>query len=395
MASQVPASGSPSTPTRGTSSCSWPASATTPGRSAPAPAGPRSCGRPAASWPATRPACSGARAIVVLGLTRIRSLTRFTISPKRYQQVAFVSLVLLAGIVMTGAAVRLTGSGLGCPDWPRCYGREVPPLEFHAVVEFTNRMLSGLVGITVIAASVLAWRRRPFRWHLAFFGALLPLGVIGQAVLGGAVVRSHLAPGLVMCHFILSMILLDAAFALAWCSRYEPGERRASSDRLGVWAVRGLIPLGQLTIAAGTVATASGPHAGAHAGQLVHRFTFEGTATLEWVVQRHSAIATVFGLAAIAVWFVLRRPGGDRRALRALSAMIGLLALQGVVGGVQWALKLPGELVWVHVALATATWLAMLWAVATAGRLEPRAPETASGDVGAGVDDHVGDRQVD
>jgi cytochrome c oxidase assembly protein subunit 15 len=224
----------------------------------------------------------------------------------------------------------------------------------------------------VIAASILAWFRRPFRGHLALFGALLPIGVIGQAILGGEVVRHHLAPGLVMSHFILSMLLLDASFALAWCARYEPWERRRSSDRLGVWAVRCLIPLGQLTIAAGTVATASGPHAGAHAGQLVRRFHFEGTGTLEWVVQRHAVIATVFGLAAIAVWLLLRRPGGDSRAVRPLTAMIGLLALQGVVGGIQWALKLPTEIVWAHVALATATWLAMLWTVATAGRLEPR-----------------------
>jgi cytochrome c oxidase assembly protein subunit 15 len=241
------------------------------------------------------------------------------------------------------------------------------------VIEFGNRVLTGFVGIAVIAASVLAFLRRPFRWHLALFGALLPLGVMGQAILGALVVEHHLAPGLVMSHFILSMLLLDASFALAWCSRYEPWERRRSEDRLGVWAVRGLIPLGQLTIAAGTIATASGPHAGAHAGQLVHRFDFEGTGTLEWVVQRHAAIATVFGLAAIGVWLLLRRPGGDRRAQKPLTVVLGLLALQGVVGGVQWALKLPGELVWVHVALATATWLAMLWTVATAGRLEPRA----------------------
>ncbi|MGH2976111.1 MAG: COX15/CtaA family protein, partial [Solirubrobacterales bacterium] len=224
----------------------------------------------------------------------------------------------------------------------------------------------------VIAASVLAWLRRPFRWHLALFGALLPLGVIGQAVLGGLVVRHHLAPGLVMSHFILSMLLLDASFALAWCARYEPWERRRSSNRLGVWAVRCLIPLGQLTILAGTIATASGPHAGAHAGQLVHRFRFEGGATLEWVVQRHAVLATVFGLAAIAVWLLLRRPGGDRRAVGPLTVVIGLLALQGVVGGVQWALELPTEIVWVHVAIAVVTWLAMLWTVATAGRLEPR-----------------------
>jgi heme a synthase len=297
---------------------------------------------------------------------------RLRITPQLYAKVALIALGALALIVLTGAGVRLTGSGLGCPDWPKCYGQTVPPLNTHAVIEFGNRVLTGFVGLAVIAASVLAWFRRPFRWHLALFGALLPLGVIGQAVLGGEVVRHHLAPGLVMSHFILSMLLLDAAFALAWCSRYEPGERRASSDRLGVWAVRSLIPLGQLTIAAGTVATASGPHAGAHAGQLVRRFDFEGTGTLEWVVQRHAVLATVFGLAAIAVWLLLRRPRGDDRAVRPLTAVIGLLAVQGVVGGVQWALKLPSEIVWLHVSLAVATWLAMLWTVAVAGRLEPR-----------------------
>jgi heme a synthase len=305
---------------------------------------------------------------------------RFEISRRRYAQVTAVALGALALIVLTGAGVRLTGSGLGCPDWPKCYGGAAPPLETHAVIEFGNRVLTGFVGLAVIAAALLAWFRRPFRGHLALFGALLPLGVVCQAILGALVVKFDLAPGLVMSHFILSMLLLDAGFALAWCSRYEPWERRRSNDRLGVWAVRALVPLGQLTILAGTISTAAGPHAGAHAGQLVHRFTFEGTGTLEWVVQRHAGIATVFGLAAIAVWFLLRRPGGDRRAVRPLTAVLALLALQGVVGGVQWWLKLPGELVWVHVVLATTTWLAMLWTVATAGRLEPRDAVAAPAD---------------
>jgi cytochrome c oxidase assembly protein subunit 15 len=309
---------------------------------------------------------------------RERLRDRLEISPERYAQVTAVALGALALIVLTGAGVRLTGSGLGCPDWPKCYGGTSPPLESHALIEYGNRLLTGFVGLAVIAASVLAFFRRPYRWHLALFGGLLPLGVIGQAILGALVVKYHLAPGLVMLHFILSMMLLDAAFALAWCSRYEPWERRRSSDRLGVWAVRALIPLGQLTIAAGTVATASGPHAGAHAGQLVHRFAFEGNGTLEWVVQRHAAIATGYGLAAIGVWFLLRRPGGDRRATKPLGVVLGLLALQGVVGGFQWYLKLPTEIVWVHVAIATANWLAMLWTVAAAGRLEPRGAGTAS-----------------
>src|SRR4249919_2962084 len=309
---------------------------------------------------------------------RERLRSRLEISPPRYAQVTAVALGALSLIVLTGAGVRLTGSGLGCPDWPKCYGQSVPPLDTHAVIEYGNRLLTGFVGLAVIAAAVLAFFRRPYRWHLALFGALLPVGVMGQAILGALVVKYHLAPGLVMSHFILSMLLLDASFALAWCSRYEPWDRARSSDRRGVWAVRGLIPLGQLTILAGTVATAAGPHAGAHEGQLVHRFDFEGTGTLEWIVQRHAVIATIYGFAAIGVWFLLRRPGADGRAQKPLGAVLGLLALQGVVGGVQWALKLPGEIVWIYVALATATWLAMLWTVATAGRLQPHGSETST-----------------
>jgi len=312
-------------------------------------------------------------------------LINFSVTPELYATVTMVALAALALIVLTGAGVRLTGSGLGCPDWPKCHGGYVAPLDAHAVIEYGNRLLTGFVGFAVIAASALAFFRRPFRWHLALFGALLPLGVMGQAILGALVVKHHLAPGLVMSHFILSMLLLDASFALAWCSRYEPGERRASSDRLGVWSVRALIPLGQLTILAGTIATASGPHPGDHEGELVRRFDFEGTGTLEWVVQRHSAIAATFGLAAIAVWLLLRRPGGDVRARRPLDVVLGLLALQGAVGGVQWALELPSELVWLHVALATATWIATLWTVAAAGRLRPRSADEAVGVEGGGT----------
>jgi heme a synthase len=302
-------------------------------------------------------------------IARIRN---FHLSPRQYFAVALTALAALTLIVFTGAAVRLTGSGLGCPDWPRCYGGTVPPADFHAIIEYGNRLLTGFVGLAVIAASVLAFKRRPFRPHLAAIGALLPLGVIGQAALGALVVKHHLMPELVMGHFILSMLLLDAAFALVWLARYERGSRRRSHDRRGVWAVRGLIPLGQLTIIAGTMSTAAGPHPGDHDGDLVQRFDFRGGETLQWMVERHSAMAAIFGLSAIGVWLFIRRRGGDPRAARPLSVMIGLLATQGVVGGVQWALELPAGLVWLHIALATTTWLAMLWTVATAGLLEPR-----------------------
>ena len=298
---------------------------------------------------------------------------RLSLSPQSYARVATVALVALAVIVLTGAAVRLSGSGLGCPDWPKCYGRTFAPLETHAVIEYTNRLLSGLVGLTSVAAAVLAFLRRPFRSDLALLAALLPLGVLAQAVLGGVTVREHLRPGFVMAHFGLSMLILVAAVALAWRARYEPGARPRATDRLATWAVRALLPLGALTIFVGTAATAAGPHAGGMAGQKINRLDFRGTGTLDWAIHQHARIAALMGLAAVAVWVLLRRRRAGQELRRAVAVLLGLLALQGVIGFVQYALRLPAEIVWVHVVVASLAWMALLWCVAAAGRLAPRA----------------------
>jgi cytochrome c oxidase assembly protein subunit 15 len=302
---------------------------------------------------------------------RVPLRDRLAISPELYRRVAFVAVAALTGIVLTGAAVRLTGSGLGCPDWPKCYGRAVPPLQFHTVIEFGNRMITGLVGIVVIAAAGLAFLRRPYRRHLAILGVLLPIGVVAQAVLGGMVVKYDLNPYLVMGHFILSMLLLDASFALAWCAAHDSGWRAPSHDRVSTWAVRGLVPFGQLTVLVGTMATGAGPHAGEHEGQLVKRITWQGSDTLSWVVQRHAVVAGAFGLAAVGVWLIDRRAGSEGRARKPLTVLCLLLAAQGVLGFAQYRLHLPAGMVWAHVALASLAWLATLWAVAAAGRLAP------------------------
>jgi cytochrome c oxidase assembly protein subunit 15 len=303
---------------------------------------------------------------------------RLAVTPLQFRRVADATLVALTLIVLTGAAVRLTGSGLGCPNWPRCYGGPLPPLSTHALIEFGNRALSGLVGVLTLVTFVLAATRRPFRRDLFLLSATLPLGVLAQAVLGGFTVREHLAPGFVMAHFCLSMIILIGAVALAWRAHHEAGRRPRSRDRLTVWSVRVLSPLAALTIFAGTAATAAGPHAGGSPGQRIHRLTFKGADTLTWVIHQHATIAAILGVAVIAVWFLMRHRGADEKALEPMTILGVLLAAQGLVGSVQYELHLPTDMVWVHVALATITWLVVLWSVAAAGRLVPRRAEVTA-----------------
>jgi cytochrome c oxidase assembly protein subunit 15 len=300
---------------------------------------------------------------------------RLAVTPFQYRRVAYATLGALTLIVLTGAAVRLTDSGLGCENWPKCGGTPLPPLSSHALIEFGNRAVSGIVGVITVVALVLAWTRRPFRRDLVWLALLLPLGVLAQAVLGGFTVLHHLAPGFVMAHFSLSLLILVAAFALAWRSAHEPGSRPRATDRGVVWAVRGLLPLGALTIFAGTASTAAGPHSGGFSGQVVHRLHFKGASTLEWTIHQHATIAAIFGVAVIAVWYWRRRRGASTQELEPLMVLGVLLAAQGLIGSVQYELKLPSEMVWVHVSLATMTWLTVLWAVADAGRLAPRAVE--------------------
>ena len=262
-----------------------------------------------------------------------------TLTPTQYAVVAYVALGALTLIVLTGAAVRLTGSGLGCPTWPRCYGNIYPPLRTHAVIEFSNRLIT----VPVCIAAGLAWlgalRRRPYRRDLMWLGALLPAGVLAQAVLGGLTVRGALDYGWVMAHFALSMLILVPAVVLVWRVRAEldgwpvgrepsaldageDAESRTSvaslggvvprpayqpTDRTLVRSVRALVGLAALTIFAGTAATAAGPHAGGSPGQKINRLDFDGRETMDFVIHRHGEIAFVFGLAAVAVWWLARR----------------------------------------------------------------------------------------
>ena len=303
---------------------------------------------------------------------------RFTLTPERYALVARTALVFLTLIVLTGAAVRVTGSGLGCPTWPKCTASSLyTELHLNGVIEFGNRLLTSVVGFAALAAFVGAFRRRPFRKDLVWISLALPLGVAAQAVLGGFTVLHDLAPGFVMSHYLLSMLILVACVALDWRAHHEPGELTAagSADRLlvrGVWA---LVPLGAITIFAGTAATAAGPHAGGSGtGDVIKRLTFKGADTLQFVIAQHARLATLLGIVAVALWVLARRRGVTSQARAPLTWLCVLLAAQGVVGGVQYALELPAELVWLHVTLAAVTWLAILWTVAATSGLQAQRP---------------------
>jgi cytochrome c oxidase assembly protein subunit 15 len=311
----------------------------------------------------------------------VHRLKRISLTPEQYYAVACVAMGTLVLIVFTGAAVRVTGSGLGCPDWPNCYedGRLTPELGTHSYIEFGNRMLTSVVGISAIAALVLAFARKPFRRDLALIAALLPLGVLGQAVMGGLTVLYGLAPGWVMAHFALSMVIIVAAGALAWRSRpsWTPGERAGDlAVARWVWALFALVGL---TLSAGTVATAAGPHAGGSGtGDVVERLAFKGADTVGWLIDRHGALAAALGLLAIACWSVARRRGADASLVHRLARVCLLMAVQGVLGLVQYQVGVPAEMVWVHVALATMLWVGIVLAAVQVGSpLRVATPEPA------------------
>jgi heme a synthase len=321
-------------------------------------------------------------------LERLRERTNgYTVTPEQYVRVAFVALAALTLIILTGAAVRLTGSGLGCPTWPKCYGNVYPPLNTHAVIEFSNRVITFPVSVAAGAAWLLALRRRPYRRDLMWLGALLPLGVIGQAVLGGFTVKGALDYGWVMGHFALSMLILLAAVILLWRASHDPllenrdpsAEDAPPLDRGFARWVGALVALAALTIFAGTAATAAGPHAGGSPGQKINRLDFDGRGTMDFVIHRHAEIAFIFSLLAVAVWWMGKRKGVARAVQRPLTALCVLLALQGVVGLDQYETHLPAELVWVHVGLACGTWLVALWAgcaaVSLASQTAQKTPE--------------------
>ncbi len=300
-------------------------------------------------------------------------------TPERFATTTKAALFLLILIVFTGAAVRLTGSGLGCPTWPKCTETSVhSSLDTHGVIEFGNRVLTFLVSAGVIAAALGAYLVVPERKDLRYLALTLPFGVFLQAIIGGLSVVFKLAPGWVMTHYIVSGVLLIWAFDLWWRSeRTEEEVKAVRADRTTVILARGLMALAAVAIVLGTISTAAGPHAGSSGtGEFVGRFDFWGADTLSRVIFVHGYVVTALGLGTVYAWWRARRTD-NAELTRTLALTIALLGAQGGIGIAQYNLELPSELVWVHVALATLTWVGYVHVRAAAGPLPATSPEQA------------------
>jgi heme a synthase len=304
---------------------------------------------------------------------------RLTLSLRAYRWVAYGALTTLVLIVLSGAGVRLTGSGLGCPSWPDCSGTFLPPLSTHVWIEYGNRLFSTLVGVACIAAGGLAFRVRPFRADLVRPALVLAGGVVAQGLLGGLTVALDLSWPVVIAHYLLSMTLLVAGAVLVWRVRRDaPVAAAPTGDRYLTLATRLLVAFGGVVIVAGTFATAAGPHAGgAGTGDVVERLDAFGAGTLKTLIHLHGHMATALGVAALGLWVFarVRRPGPP--LMRALTVVCLLVAAQGIVGLVQYHNALPAGLVWVHASLPAVMWVVLVWSWLAAGSLAA-APEPAT-----------------
>ena len=269
----------------------------------------------------------------------------------------------LAAIIVTGAGVRLTGSGLGCPSWPNCTAGSLTPTKevgVHGIIEFVNRMVTGIVSVAVIVAVLGSLVRTPRRRDLVWLSGGLVLGVIAQALLGALVVKKLLDPPFVMGHFLLSAILLANALVLVWRAGVPDGQPRPvvvarSVHRLAV----AVVVLASAVLVTGTVVTGAGPHSGdaGNSAKVSLRAT-RLNLRIGDVARIHGTTVIVFLAAVVALLLVLLRTRASAALYRRVSILLGVLVLQAGVGYLQYFNDVPPTLVAIHVAGATAVFAA-------------------------------------
>jgi heme a synthase len=312
-------------------------------------------------------------------------------TPASMRRIALAGVVASAGIIMTGAGVRLSQSGLGCPDWPRCTATSIVASGatgdslIHRWVEFGNRLVTVAIFAVAVLVWVAAWRYRPAgrrRRDLVWLASAQPAGIVGQAILGGIVVLTNLDPVWVSFHFVFSMALVAVCVALYVRCAEGPGPARLLVAReLRLFAFAVVAVLGVM-IVAGTVVTGTGPLAGGRLpdGRLIPRFHLP----LSGVTQFHADIGWLLAGLVIALVLGLRLARAPRRAVRLGRVLLALIGAQGVIGYAQYFSGLPAGLVWVHVSDATLIWIiAILVLFSLRDRGTALAPPEAADSAGA------------
>ena len=337
------------------------------------PAGPA----PAAGPPPAPRGAGGARSAARRWVAAVWDPT-----PVSMRRIALAGVISSAVIIVTGAAVRLSKSGLGCPDWPQCTRSSLvaaptrgDPM-FHTWIEFGNRMVTVVVTVVAVAVLIAAWRFRPGgrrRRDLVWLAAAQPAGVVAQIVVGGIVVLTDLNPALVSLHFVVSVAVVAAAVALhVKCTEGTAPARSLVRPDLRLLAC-GVVAVTAVMLAAGTVVTGTGPLAGAGAVPRYHL-------PLTGVTQFHSDIGWLLGGLALSLVIGLRLTRAPARVMRLGWLLLGLLGAQGVIGYTQYFTGLPAGLVWVHVSGSLLIWIAalrLMFAVRDRGPLVP--PPASSG----------------
>jgi cytochrome c oxidase assembly protein subunit 15 len=279
------------------------------------------------------------------------------LSPRRFLALAAASCVSLFLVVTSGAFVRLTGSGLGCENWPRCGDKPYPEQGYHAFVEFGNRIVA-LVGIVLTLVTWLAARKLPGLSRLGRYAALSAfLVAVAQIPMGGITIALDLHPLAVMVHFLLGLTVLGLAVVVA-LEAWSSAEGRSAPAGPGwlrqivAWAG---LPACAALVVTGAVATASGPHPGA--SEDVERLGLE----IADAVYVHVRVAAVFGIGVLVVgWFLWQLRGSYPGLVRLWGVLLVALVAQAILGEVQYRNALPWGLVLVHVFLAATIWASSL-----------------------------------
>lgn len=284
------------------------------------------------------------------------------ITPQRYRMFAGFALFCVAAIIVTGAAVRVTGSGLGCPTWPSCEKGSLTPTsasDGHAIIEFVNRMFTGLIAIATIGAVLAAWFRVPKRKDLLWWSGIVAAFIPLQAIVGGVTVRVKLNPAAVATHFLLSVPIAGAALILWRRAAFEHDTQLEdarvqwpSSDTRSrrVWLSRLIVALAFAVHVAGTAVTGTGPHGG---DPKVERFGFSALAA----VRVHGVLVWTL-LACVVAFALLGRNDQNASIFRGTYRLVAAVVLQGAIGYIQWWRGIPAGLVLIHVGVAVLVWLA-------------------------------------